>query len=96
MFAAGNDGQSIGTGGSTTGVSTVTSPATAKNCISVGATLSTGDQLASSTQYVVYDAALSTGGQQTSTFRVMQASFGGPVSALGASTYRLVLSLVQA
>ncbi len=90
MFAAGNDGQTVGVGGQS-GVTTVTSPATAKNCISVGATQTTGDSMqVGAVSYVVFDATVSQGGQQTSTFRVLQAGFGGRVSSLNSRSYRVL------
>ena len=88
FFAAGNDGQLYGSGNSET---TVTSPATAKNIVAVGATQTAGESLgAYASRYTTYDATVSMAGQEYSTFKVMQSAFGGALSALGSETYKLV------
>jgi subtilisin family serine protease len=138
VFAAGNDGgkakpgtMATPAGASPNGDYTVTSPANAKNCLSVGATqvggqgfghgimppllvvgmcsqLQEGRQPAScqhsplqttneamettAVKYVVWDATV-TEGDYTSTFKVMQASFGGSVSVLtGGKEYAMVVA----
>ncbi len=96
MFAAGNDGNTRSVGGRISGERTVTSPGTAKNTITVGAT----DSLYSSaapdmTKYAVYDmTSTKASGGRPYTVRVVQATFGGSVSSLVGSSknYRLVVA----
>jgi len=55
VFAAGNEGAASA---SNTGATTVNSPATAKNCISAGATEVAGQSFTSNPQYVTADMTL--------------------------------------
>ncbi|KAL6772119.1 hypothetical protein ACKKBG_A28990 [Auxenochlorella protothecoides x Auxenochlorella symbiontica] len=90
MFAAGNDGEST-TAGNPIGEMTVTSPATAKNLIAVGATQTTGQSLGSvGSQYVVYEATVKRGDLNLLAFKVLQGSFGDGLSTLGTTSYPLV------
>ena len=79
IFAAGNSGQV----GSTQGASTVQAPATAKNCLSVGASLSvprfaSPGSLARDAQLVDMTLTYWQGGLgKNVTFRIAQANFGG-------------------
>ena len=72
VFAAGNEG--LSGNASAGGAHTVTSPATAKNCITVGATLGAGQAAASSPQYVTHQAVVAQLGANnaaaTQTFQV--------------------------
>ncbi|PSC76615.1 Serine protease ABC transporter B family tagA isoform A [Micractinium conductrix] len=84
VLAAGNNGNKSSSVGSS-GEVTVTSPANSKNCLSVGATQTSGEGLETdAVKYQVWDANLVQGNYTTS-FRVMQATFGGSVSALANS-----------
>ena len=56
-----------------TGASTVTSPATSKNAICVGATQTANYEVASSaSHYVTYVATVTEGGNYSTSFRVLQ------------------------
>ena len=93
VLAAGNEG--LASASPTGGVTTVTSPATAKNCLAVGATLSSAGAAGSpARQFVLHrlavyapgdgDAKKGAGGSSTEveSFRVVQAAFGGRVAGL--------------
>eukprot|EP00884_Botryococcus_braunii_P006262 jgi/Botrbrau1/15637/Bobra.4_1s0022.1 len=84
IFAAGNEG--MGLMSSNGGLTTVTSPATAKNCLTVGASRSNGHSDDIQSRFAIYTMVVSQGGaggsQEVESYRVMQASFGGKVMSL--------------
>ena len=93
VLAAGNEG--LASASPTGGVTTVTSPATAKNCLAVGATLSSSGAPGSpARQFVLHrlgvyapggesgDADASKKPTEVESFRVVQAAFGGRVAGL--------------
>ncbi|KAK9839424.1 hypothetical protein WJX81_001331 [Elliptochloris bilobata] len=90
VFSAGNEGlSSAPENRASKGVTTVTSPATAKNCITASATntaCQATNAATSSDKYVVFQMSVSQpaagGSQLVESYRVMQASFGGPVTSL--------------
>ncbi|KAK9815878.1 hypothetical protein WJX72_011193 [[Myrmecia] bisecta] len=92
VFAAGNEGQSSATAGRMT----VTSPATAKNCITAGASMTADQQLSASTSdFVVNTMTVSQGGdgaQQVEPLRVMKADIGGKVTTLYKNQYALTVA----
>eukprot|EP00887_Chlorella_sp_A99_P001740 scaffold19.g1740.t1 len=94
VFAAGNDGQGYTlSGASRDGATTVTSPANSKNCLSVGATQTSGESMTTGfVQYTVFDATATVGDNYATTFRVMQAAFGAGIGTLGTRSYPLVVA----
>lgn len=97
MFAAGNDGSFSdwqAGGERASGEQTITSPATAKNCISVGATDSTVSSAPTDrSSYIVYDMTVTDAGKgnQPMVFKVLKADFGAELSDL-TEQYRLTVS----
>ncbi|BDA49389.1 probable c5a peptidase at N-terminal half [Coccomyxa sp. Obi] len=91
VFAAGNEGFT----GSRGGLTTVTSPATSKNCICAGATNTAYQRSAStsSSQYTVHKMSISqtldSGSQVVDNYRVMQASFGNSIQSLYGQQFAL-------
>ena len=88
VFPAGNDGNLATSGGS--GTSTVNSPATAKNCLAVGATETAGTRAAYSTDFVTFTGTASINGVETTSFPVLLSSFSPSFGGLPNAEYVLV------
>ncbi len=91
VFPAGNDGDRLTSGGSS-GTSTVNSPATAKNCLAVGATNTAGTRADISTTFNTYTATTYINGVQSSSFPVLLSSFSPTFDSLENAQYNLVIS----
>lgn len=91
VFAAGNDGDRLTASGSS-GTSTVNSPATAKNCLAVGATNTAGMRADMSTTYETFTTTTYINGVKSSTFPILLSSFSPSFSSLENAQYNLVIS----
>ncbi len=91
VFPAGNDGNLLTTGGDS-GTSTVNSPATAKNCLAVGATETVGTRATYADTYVTYTGTVSINGIQSTSFPILLSTFSPPFSDLPNPEYVLLVS----
>lgn len=91
VFPAGNDGDRLTSGGNS-GTSTVNSPATAKNCLAVGATQTAGTRADVSQTYTTFTATTYMNGVKASTFPVLLSSFSPSFDSLENTQYNLVIS----
>lgn len=91
VFPAGNDGN-LATYGGASGTSTVNSPATAKNCLSVGATETVGTRATYAETYVTFTGTTSINGVQSTSFPVLLSSFSPSFADLPNQEYVVVSS----
>ncbi len=91
VFPAGNDGNQITSGGDS-GTSTVNSPATAKNCLAVGATETVGTRATYADTYVTYTGTTSINGIQSASFPILLSTFSPPFTDLANPEYVLIVS----
>lgn len=91
VFPAGNDGNRLTNSGSS-GTSTINSPATAKNCLAVGATETVGTRATYADTYVTFTATASINGVQSTSFPVLLSTFSPSFADLPNVEYVLVPS----
>lgn len=91
VFPAGNDGDRATYNGNS-GTSTVNSPATAKNCMAVGATQTTGTTAQNIGVFTTYTASVQINGVAGYSFPVLLSSFSPGFDEMANSEYALVIS----
>ena len=91
VFPAGNDGDRATRNGDS-GTSTVNSPATAKNCLAVGATQTAGVVATSTSKYETFSGTIYINGIQSTSFPVLLSTFSPAFTPSSGGQYGLVVS----